>query len=242
MQEKTILITGISSGLGEGIARAYLERGSTVYGVSRRSPAALLADFPERLHWRSLDLKEVETGRQQIAEWLEGLPALDGVVLNAGILPPIADLAEASLETMRETMEVNVWANHWLLDAIFATVPTVRQVVAISSGASVSGSRGWNAYAISKAALNMWVKLYAAERPESHFTSFAPGLIDTAMQAYIRTLGEDERFATVDRLKAAAGTASMPDGLTAGRRCVEVFAQLLNKSPSGAFVDIRDFA
>ena len=89
---------------------------------------------------------------------------------------------------------------------------TIDQVIAISSGASQSGSRGWNGYSLSKAALNMLVKLYAGERPETHFTSLAPGLIDTAMQDYLTNLPEDSRYAPLEVLKAAKGTPKMPDG------------------------------
>ena len=36
---KNILITGVSSGIGEGLAREYLRQGATVWGLSRRCPA-----------------------------------------------------------------------------------------------------------------------------------------------------------------------------------------------------------
>jgi NAD(P)-dependent dehydrogenase (short-subunit alcohol dehydrogenase family) len=242
MESETVFITGVSSGLGEGIARAYLERGAKVYGVSRRRPETLEADFPGQVIWRALDLSAGESGRAIIASLLAEVSSLDAVVLNAGMLPPIADLADTSLETLRSTMELNVWANQWIAKAVFATVPEVAHVVAISSGAAVSGARGWNAYAISKAALNMWAKLYAAERPETHFTALAPGLIDTAMQDYLSSLPDDERFATVERLKAAKGTEDMPDATTAGRRCVEAFPRFKAETESGSFIDIRKFS
>ncbi|MFP4541771.1 MAG: SDR family NAD(P)-dependent oxidoreductase [Opitutales bacterium] len=233
-----VLITGVSSGLGAGIARAALEAGAEVWGCSRREPPERLRAYGERLHFRALDLSDTGSGPERLRSWIEGIDHWDRVILNAGLLPPIADLAETPLERLRETMEVNVWGNKWFLDTVFASSARVDQVIGISSGASVSGSRGWNGYSVSKAAFNMLLKLYAAERPQTHFTAFAPGLIDTAMQDYLTALPEDDRFSTLKRLKEARGTAKMPDAETAGSLCWEAFGRLPEKE-SGAFVDIR---
>lgn len=135
-------------------------------------------------------------------------------------------------------MEINVWANKWILDTVFENVKLVRQVIGISSGASQSGSRGWNGYSVSKAALNMLVKLYAGERPETHFTAFAPGLVDTAMQDYLTKLPPDERFKPLEVLKAAKGTEKMPDSESCARMLIDAFPMLLERQ-SGEFVDIR---
>ena len=111
-------------------------------------------------------------------------------------------------------------------------------MVAISTGASQSGNRGWNGYSLSKAALNMLIQLYAGERPETHFTSFAPGLVDTAMQDYLTNLPRDDRYPPLEILKAAKGTESMPDGETCARKLIEVFPKLLSLA-SGSYADIR---
>lgn len=162
----------------------------------------------------------------------------DVVILNAAKLGKIRDMRDTSLSDLRETIEVNVWANKWALDVFFSEERTVKQVVAISSGASHSGSRGWNGYSLSKAALNMMVKLYAGERPETHFTSFAPGLVDTAMQDYITNLPEDNRYLPVETLKAAKGTDKMPDGETCARKLMKAFPELL-RLESGSYADVR---
>ena len=115
--------------------------------------------------------------------------------------------------------------------------PRRHRVVAISSGASLSGSRGWNGYSLSKAALNMLIKLYAGERPRP-FYSLAPRLVDTAMQDYLTNLPADARYAPLQILKDAKGTEAMPDGARCARRLIELFPQLLQRE-SGAYADIR---
>lgn len=234
MQE-TVLITGVSSGLGHGLAKVYLERGAVVYGCSRRQPDDLVE---AGLRFASIDLSDSEAGPEQLAGFIEGVERLDTVVLNAGKLGEIRDMREAPLDDLKETMEINVWANKWILDTVFEQVSAVKQVIGISSGASLSGSRGWNGYSLSKAALNMLIKLYAGEQPETHFTAFAPGLVDTAMQDYLTNLPEDERYGPLERLKAAKGTKDMPDGETCARMLIDAFPKLLDRT-SGEFADIR---
>ncbi len=235
MQKQKILITGVSSGLGHALAEAYLNAGSTVYGCSRRSPDDLIA---KGLQFESIDLTDAEAGAIAFEKWIGGIEAWDLVILNAGKLGEIRDLAETPLADLRETMEINTWSNKWLLDALFAQSETIRQVIAVSSGASRSGNRGWNGYGISKAALNMLVQLYAAEQPETHFTSLAPGLVDTAMQDYLTKEADSERFSTIQRLREAKGTDDMPDARTCAQLLIDTFPKLLNQ-PSGDFVDIR---
>lgn len=235
MSATTVLITGVSSGLGHGLAKAYLEAGATVYGCSRREPGDLVR---AGLHFATVDLADEARGAAAFKPLIKSATRFDLVILNAAKLGQIRDMADTPLQDLRETMETNVWANKWLLDCLFQRGRAIDQVIAISSGASLSGSRGWNGYSLSKAALNMLIKLYAGERPETHFTSLAPGLIDTAMQDYLTRLPPDERYAPLEILKAAKGTEKMPDGESCARRLIEVFPKLLS-SPSGEYADIR---
>ena len=230
-----IFISGVSSGLGYGLAKVYLEMGYKVYGCSRREPKDLVE---QGLHFAGIDLNDSVAGKRSFCKLINDVPNFDLVILNAGKLGQIRDMKETSLEDLRETMEINVWSNKWLLDCLFVDERSVKQVVAISSGASQSGSRGWNGYSLSKSALNMLIKLYAGERSQTHFTSLAPGLIDTAMQDYLTNLPHDPRYKPLDILKAAKGTEIMPDGETCARRLIEVFPELLQVE-SGSYVDIR---
>lgn len=232
---QTVFITGVSSGLGYGLAKVYLERGVCVYGCSRREPSDLVE---QGLRFASVDLGIGEAGMQPVSELLSEEGSLDLVVLNAAKLGQIRDMSETPLHDLRETMEINVFANKWLLDLAFLEGRQVGQVVAISSGASQSGSRGWNGYSLSKATLNMLVKLYAGEQTDTHFCSLAPGLVDTAIQDYLTGLPEDERYQPLQILKDAKGTDRMPDGDTCARGLVEIFPEL-RALPSGEYADIR---
>ena len=237
---ENILITGVSSGIGEGLAREYLRRGATVWGLSRRRPASELERQPQ-FFFRSLDLLcEPEVG-PGLAALLDGCPRLDTVVLNAGVIGRMSDMAEVTLEELRALMNINVWANKLVLDALFGRPLTVRRVIGISSGAAITGKRGWNGYALSKAALNMLIQLYAREQPETWFAAVAPGLVDTSMQEYLCGHPPDDRFDSLAVLRSHRGTDQMPTPDVVGTKLIRLFDRIESTVESGGFVDIRQF-
>lgn len=235
-----VLITGASSGLGWGFARQLLGEGAHVYALNRRAPRDLLNEFSERLRFETCDLENFDAIAPALERLLTGVERLDLVILNAGILGEFADMRDSQMEDLRRMMDVNLWSNKVLLDALFARGGQVSEVLAISSGASVNGHRGWNAYSISKAALNMLVKLYAAEVPETHFVSLAPGLIDTDMQEFIARQPDAvvQKFGALERLRQARGTPDMP-GPEAAAEKILAARETLGALPSGSFADIR---
>ncbi len=234
---QNIFITGVSSGIGNGLARAYLERGEIVYGVSRRTPDDLVGNL--NFYFSVLDLTDHNKAGPVMGMLLKSAPVLDLVVLNAGILSPIRDMIDTPLADLQRAMEVNVWSNKVLLDWLLKSGKTIKQVVGISSGAAVNGHRGWNGYSLSKAALNMLTQLYAAERPDIHFTALAPGLIDTDMQAYLSSLPPDDRYPSVRFLQQARGTDDMPAPDTAAEMLVKAF-EAVKQNKSGGFTDVRE--
>ncbi len=245
MTKPSVLITGVSSGIGYELAKHYLQQGSRVLGISRREPTDLLThpDFD----FRSIDLADLETIAKSLKELLAEASDLDLVILNAGVLGRIADLREQSLAELQRTMDVNLWANKLVLDAIFpcsgeGTGRQVRQVVLISSGAAVNGNRGWGGYSLSKAALNMLAKLYAAELPGVHFSAVAPGLVDTAMQEQLRSEPRDPRFPSLEALRAKHQTPDMPTPQELATRLAGLFTELPDRIGSGDFIDIRTLA
>jgi len=232
-----VLITGTGKGLGGALALYYLENGNEVYGISR-SKNNRLEKYPD-FHFISQDLSEFDEVKRVVPGFLKQAGKLDLVILNAGIISEIKDMEDCSLDEIKNVMDINVWSNKVLIDILFSNLESIRQIAAISSGASVNGNRGWNAYSLSKAALNMLVKLYAAERENTHFCSIAPGIIDTGMQDYIYSLGDDPRFSSLDKLKKAKSSGQMPTPDRAAARLGKALVKALNKE-SGSFLDVRE--
>ena len=228
----SIFITGSSNGLGLGLTRYYLQRNAKVFSLSRSGCPLQHESLQHSCH----DLADLDG----IAIALQALlpKNLDLVILNAGVLGDMADLADTSMTQIQQVMDINLWANKIIVDYLIKQQIKVRQLIMVSSGASVNGNRGWGAYSISKAALNMMAKLYAHEMPDTHITAYAPGIIHTRMQDYLCQDVDSEKFPSIKGLIDAYQTPDMPDIDTAAARIAQSFAQCLNH-PSGSFLDIR---
>jgi NAD(P)-dependent dehydrogenase (short-subunit alcohol dehydrogenase family) len=234
--EKTF-ITGVHTGLGNALAKMFLAMEAEVYAISRSQPDELTED--PRLHFRQLDLSRTEEIRATVGRWLAPVDHLDLVILNAGILGGIKDLRDTSLRDIAAIMDVNVWANKLIYDTLLDLNITVKQLVAISSGASVNGSGGWGAYSISKAALNLLFRVYAHEHPETHFICLAPGLVHSQMLDYVCSLPDDQRYPAIGRIRSAMGTERMQSPAQAAQCIISALPKLL-EYPTGSYVDIRE--
>ena len=227
---KNVLITGVSSGLGFALAQAYLNNGDTVYAIGKTLPKQL-ENNPQFFFFR-YDLSDTSMIKSTLAEFLKHR-SFALVILNAGVLGDINTLDKVETSHIKEVMEINVWANKELID-LLATKSTVQQIVGISSGASVNGSKGWGAYSLSKSSLNMLLKVYAKELPEIHFTSLAPGIIKTPMVEHIINEVDDAVFTSAKRLKE--GHIQTPEA--ASKYLIHIFPKLLDYE-SGSFLDVR---
>ena len=227
---KNILITGVSSGLGEALAKTYLENGDTVYAIGKTIPKKL--DHYPHFFFFPYDLSETFMIQSTLQEFLAHR-SFELVILNAGLLGEIKTLSQTALHDIKHVMDVNVWANKELIDTL-NTHAKVKQIIGISSGAAVNGSKGWGTYSLSKSALNMLLKVYAKELPDIHFTALAPGVIHTPMVQHIIDEVNDEIYPSAKKLKE--GKIQTPQ--EAANHLITIFPQLLEYE-SGSFLDVR---
>ena len=230
-------ITGTSNGLGRALAEQGLAEGHQVYGLSRSGFGSAHPDYQEV----QCDLTGLETLATHLDTLLKGIHRLDLVMLNAGILGPIANMTDCTVADLEATMTTNLWANKVILDWLHGQPIDIDQIVLISSGAAINGSKGWAGYALSKAALNMLTQLYAHEFESSHLCALAPGLVDTAMQAFISDPKciDIAQFPSFSRLREARSTGKMPTPEQAARDILSKLTRF-KTFPSGAFIDIRN--
>jgi NAD(P)-dependent dehydrogenase (short-subunit alcohol dehydrogenase family) len=219
---KSVLITGVSSGIGYELSKRFLENGWSVTGISRRNPEI------EGLNWVEADLSDLDS--------IGGLSATLSkkfhlAVLNAGTLGEIKRLSDSTISELNSVMDLNLWANKLLIDGLV----NCDQVVATSSGASKNGSKGWGGYSISKASLNMLIKLYSAERPETHFTAVAPGVVETAMIGKLLSEFDEVEYPSINRIR----NGNIYSAVESSRLLFELFPKLL-KISSGEFIDVRN--
>ena len=111
------LVTGASSGLGLGIAEAFLEQGMSValhWRSGRAAVEALAARFPGRAFPVQADLGTEAGCVACVAEAVRAMGGLDGLVHSAGIWNdgPIGSITAARLEEM---FRVNTFSAFYLV-------------------------------------------------------------------------------------------------------------------------------
>ena len=175
------LVTGVSSGIGEAIARALLEAGHEVTGLSRRAPA--IAD--ERFSWRSTDLGDLG----QVQEAAEQLAAPDLFVHAAGYMATGA-LGELKAEDLAGMHAVHVQAPMVLLNTLAPKMEDGSRIILIGSR-TMSGVAGKSQYAATKSALAGLSRSWAMELAPRGITCnvVAPGPTDTPMMVDPRRAG-----------------------------------------------------
>ena len=231
---KKVLITGVSSGLGYALSELFLSQGDRIYGISRGEPKGLLSH--PNFFFSPYDLSQTFTLQSEVAPFLQH-HRFDLVILNAGKAGELKPLTQTDPMELKEIMEINLWGNKELIDAIMLNADA-NQIVAISSGAAVNGNKGWGGYAISKAALNMLIKLYAKDYPQVHFSAIAPGVIDTPMLRSIIEEADELNYPSVKRLKEGEILTAQK----AAKRLVKAIDKVKKEYPSGEFVDVRQMA
>lgn len=226
--QKNVLITGCSSGLGLALSQYYLEKGFRVYGISRSKPDIKNSDFTHI----SFDLSQVSNIKKDLTKILTNIKEFELVFLNAGMLGKIKILNELSIEEIQEVYSLNVYANKELLDILMQI--KVKNIFVISSGASITGYKGWGSYSLSKAGVNMLVNLYSNEHQDKKIIALAPGVIKTPMTDYIRFEIDANTFTSAKKLS---------EGIvqTASETAIKIDALLskIDEFESGSYVDIR---
>lgn len=122
---KTLLITGVSSGLGRALARQAVAQGHVVIGTVRNAAAKRVFEdlAPGKVHGRLLDVTDFAAIDGVIAEVEENVGPVDVLVNNAGYGHE-GIMEESPLEEMRRQFDVNVFGAVAMMKAV---LPYMRQ-------------------------------------------------------------------------------------------------------------------
>ena len=214
LQNRIILVTGASDGIGREAAITYARYGASVILLGRseeklRSVAQEISNIsalPAR--WYTLDLLTcTPQACQQVAQQISlHSPRLDGVLHNAGLLGDIVPMAQQDPQVWQQVMQVNVNGTFMLTQAL---LPLLLQsesgsLVFTSSSVGREGRANWGAYAVSKFATEGMMQVLAEEYKSRQLrvNCINPGGTRTKMRA--------SAFPTEDAFKLKTPADIMP--------------------------------
>jgi len=212
LNNKSILITGSSRGIGKAIAHHCAIHGANVIISSRKlNMCEQAADEinnevgKELAHPIAANISDQNQLEELVTKTKEKLKKIDVLVCNAATNPFMGSMLDMPNDKFDKVMNNNIKSNQILCNLVLPEMIDREDgsIIIISSIAAIKGSPILGAYNISKAADVMIVKNIAAEFGHKNIraNSIAPGLIKTD---FAKALWENP-----DILKTVLGTTPM---------------------------------
>ncbi|BAN48768.1 SDR family NAD(P)-dependent oxidoreductase [Metapseudomonas resinovorans] len=217
MSKQTVIITGASSGIGLGLAKAFLDNGYNVVGsarsVERLQEAAASLGNPHNFVGVAGDVADPASARKLLAAAVEAFGSVEVLVNNAGFfLPkPFVDYSPEDLESLLDTnLKGVVYTSQ-------AAVAHMKQqggghIVNISAAVALQPNIDVPAAlpVLIKGGINQLTRALALElsRDNIQVNAVAPGIIDTPMhdpaaREFLNNLAPSGRVGTVEEIADA---------------------------------------
>lgn len=210
-QDRVVLVTGGSRGIGAAIVRILAAEGWTVAFTYRERQAAAaklcdeLREVGREVAAFECDMADATRVEQLVPEVLARFGRIDALVNNAGVHVPGVRLSDVGDADWERVLTVNVTAPFRLVRAV---LPGMRErgsghIVNLSSNVTQRMPAGYGIYTVSKAGLEAFTKVLAKEEGPNgvRVNGVGPGPIRTDMlRESFDVLGEERAAAFVNSL------------------------------------------
>lgn len=163
LANKTILVTGASSGIGQSIAIECSKMGARMV-VTARNQERLHETFSQLATSEGLEILSDISTVEGVDTIVEQIPVLDGLVLNAGIIhtAPVKFINE---ESMMSVFNTNILSSIRLVQRLIKKKKLNRNasIIFISSISTFQVKKGNSLYSATKGAVNSFAKALAIE-------------------------------------------------------------------------------
>ena len=184
-QQKKVVITGASSGIGRAAAVRFAQEGWDVCLVARRETLlqGVLGQLPSGNHIvcaGSYDDPETTSRLEQILE--EKWQSVDALVNNAGVFMT-ANVVASPLQTWREPFDIMIRGAVLTTRTVVPLMPDGGRIIHVTSIHGERAEKGSSSYAMAKAALNQYCRGLALELAPRNIlvNALAPGFVATPM-------------------------------------------------------------
>jgi benzil reductase ((S)-benzoin forming) len=237
------IITGASKGIGFELAKQLSESGHYVVGIARTESEMEGGKFIQA------DLSETGKLEAHIAEGIEAAPQNANsftLINNAGMVDPIGLIGSVDAGGISNAIAVNLTAPMILSNAFISKLKNFdgsKRIINISSGAGRNAYEGWGTYCATKAGLDHFSRVVAAEQLNAEhpveIVSIAPGIIDTDMQEKIRDSNENA-FPLLERFIDYKEKGLLSSAQQTAQKLIS-FMENQDFTEVGPIVDIRNF-
>lgn len=217
MSKKTVVITGASSGIGLGLAKAFLDNGYNVVGSARSTEglkeAANSLGNPDNFVGVAGDVADPSTARNLFAAAIDRFGSVEVLVNNAGFfLPkPFIEYTPEDLESLLDTnlkgvvYSTQVAAAH-MIERGQGHIVNISAAVALQPNIAVPAALP----VLIKGGVNQLTRALALELSPHNIqvNAVAPGIIDTPMhdpsaRDFLNNLAPSGRVGTVEEIAEA---------------------------------------
>ncbi len=195
MQGRVVAITGAGRGIGAAAARVFAGAGAQVALLARNGAVVgeLAAEIGPQAMAVGCDVADWASVQAAVQAVLGRFGRLDVWIGNAGVIEPIARLADADAALWGLGIDVNLKG---VFHGMRAAIPAMRAqgcgtVITVSSGAAQTPYEGWSSYCAAKAGALMLTRAAHLEEGGNgiRVLGLSPGTVATEMQVKIRASG-----------------------------------------------------
>lgn len=185
LKNKTVFITGATSGFGEACARLFIKEGAKVIATGRRKDRLekLQKEMGENLHSLAFDVRDNDAVVKAIASLPKNFSEVDILINNAGGALGLSSFEQSSLDDAEAMVEANILGVIYCTRALLPGMVKrdAGHVVNVSSVAGTYPYPGGNVYGGAKAfvtqfSLNLRSDLLGKN---VRVTSIEPGMAET---------------------------------------------------------------
>lgn len=189
LDDRVVVVTGASSGLGAASAVAAAQAGAHVVLGARRvalleSTAAAVEAADRTALVVPTDVTQVEDCRHLVRRAIDVFGRIDGLVNGAGVATAVPALSE-SPDDFRAVLDLNLMGTYWMAQAAAGVMANGGSIVNVSSVLGLGGAElPQAAYASSKAGVLGLTRDLAAQwsgRRSIRVNALAPGFFESEM-------------------------------------------------------------
>ncbi|MEM7440936.1 MAG: SDR family oxidoreductase [Pseudomonadota bacterium] len=198
LQDKSVIITGASRGIGEAAARHFADLGAQVMLTARSADAiegiaSEINNSGGKAKAMACDVSDADQMKTVVDATVTAFGGVDVFIANAGLLEPVARVEDLAPADFTRVIDINV---NGVFYGMHAVLPVMKKagggtIITIGSGAATGTLEGWSHYCTSKAAAHHLSACLNREEGENGIRALvlSPGTVATNMQKVIKASG-----------------------------------------------------